>query len=783
MLDRARYLCQPLSEGLLVDLNFTDFILSRETIIAQQDYICGKVGAPTTIIQFFEDNGAWERIDSQVSAISLRTSCDLLRRCVNDDGKFCCECDAEHASIFHELNKDQIASNDLEARIKLVTATMYDKYTNAHHNLNPDYKHDHMFIAYNCPMFGYRELMFPIFYRDKVIAVFVVGQIKLEGNDKIINASKKNFFKTRTHLFNEYIHKCKEKRLCFDNPSDFTNKAISNYIIEHSRRGTSLKYPEVYKLKPGMQIPKIDDQLNNENYEKIISDICEWLNKLEDLLIIEMKKKYEYNIRSILIEEQSLFKIDFGDHDNALASPNDLWERMNQFAQNVKDKCLLEYLVVYGANSLFDKRKVFKLGIVAKSSSLVENNPPSSFSLTLAPVNSLMYEPTNSKITPGLFKALNPSYLVERDKMSIFYQPRKDISAASVMILIKFQDNSYKEAVEEVLLSGLQYFVTLISTSIAARFENIAQTHFEKSLRLYKHEMVNLVSGVSRAIDGYLGNPKLKEMDKAKIESVYLDSSSTLRMFEFLSENTGILVNELLPVNVRNVFIYKEQIHKWEIIKRIDAGDKGCDILYDKSDLSLKTDPRYLELVVYNLLTNAVKYSYDNTNIYIHCKKTENEKSYVLTVLSFSFPINDSENDKIFSMGYRSWYAKNYYPDGSGIGLWIVKVVMEHLGGDIQLCKSKLISNYNIPALYSYINNPTRYNINSTSFQKAKIEYNNLINENVDNEIGGIVNKIAWVVSNINTIRLARSQVEEELLNATYSTRFEVIFNEQNSIV
>jgi len=151
----------------------TESILSYETVIEQQDYISGKIRAPTTIIQFRKDkDGEWERIDSRVSAISLRASCDLLRRCVDNEGELCRRCDAEHAELFYQMNDDQLINGDLKMQINSKQETWNKTYNNMHHDPCINNKYGHIFLSYNCPMFGYRELMFPIFFEKMVIAVF-----------------------------------------------------------------------------------------------------------------------------------------------------------------------------------------------------------------------------------------------------------------------------------------------------------------------------------------------------------------------------------------------------------------------------------------------------------------------------------------------------------------------------------------------------------------------------------------------------------------------------------
>ena len=306
----------------------------------------------------------------------------------------------------------------------------------------------------------------------------------------------------------------------------------------------------------------------------------------------------------------------------------------------------------------------------------------------------------------------------------------------------------------------------------------------ESILRLYKHEMVNLSASLSRAINDYLGNPRLKDIDSRKIKNVYQDASSTLSMFEFLSKNIGILVDDPIPPNMKNVRFYHDLLYKWENIKRVDAREKGCEFVFQKSSVNIFTDPNYAELVVYNLLTNAVKYAYDNTKIYVHCEKIPENNQYVLSVTNFTFSISRKDASKIFEIGYRAEEARNNYPEGSGIGLWIVSKSMEQMGGKVVLCEPKLISNYNIPLLHAYINHSHYYDtlISNEVQKKIKDEHDRLAKTYCFCDFGYPQDALSWIVSDYNWSHPAKSKFLMELNEPTYVIKFEVYFDEENLI-
>jgi signal transduction histidine kinase len=752
-------------------------ILSRETVTAQQDNICGEIGAPTTIIQFrHDDDDDWERIDSQVSAITLRTSCDLLRRCINDQGKICRDCDKQHADIFYGINKNTRDPIELITRIDNKQEDWNETYQNPYHEPHIEYKNDRAFLSYNCPMFGYRELMFPVFFEEAVVAVFVIGQIKITDQEEVIKSSKENFFIRNPHIFDAYLEECKKRGYDTNEPEKYTIENIQDYILNRSKREIKPEFKEINSLKQGLQIPVVEDQLSRKQYEEMVEKVCNWLGKLEDQLGKEMRLKRENYARKVLAEALSAYHVHSANmgYSSSLIRKT-LWNPVQIFAETVAKQCSLKYIVVYGVRS--DNRKtVTSLTIVASSKTNPDTFVPESFSLQNLPDDSMMDKPLDSRIEPDLFNALNPIPDDKYNRLSIIFKPMKEIPAASVVILLKYFNDTLKKSIEDTLISSLQNLAALISSRLAVRFENVAQRSLKETLRLYKHEMVSLASGVSSAI-GYLDITKQREIDPQKQKDIHQDAISTLKMFEFLSKNIGILIDDPTPPEFSNVRIYHDLLYKWENIKRPDAREKGCDIKYQKSQLVIHTDPRYAEIVVYNLLTNAIKYAYDNTMIYMHCKKSPPQNNYVLSVTNFTFSIHESTHNKIFEMGYRSQKARRYNPEGSGIGLWIVRSAMDILEGEVQLCEPEWISDYNVPLLHAYVNYHDHYFDIEADFQKAEEEYNRLSNDYIINDFGEHQDKMSWIVSSHNWSLPAWSKVEDELHQATYKIKFEVNFN------
>ena len=108
---------------------------------------------------------------------------------------------------------------------------------------------------------------------------------------------------------------------------------------------------------------------------------------------------------------------------------------------------------------------------------------------------------------------------------------------------------------------------------------------------------------------------------------------------------------------------------------------EGQTILYphDIDDINLQFDEKILELVLSNLVHNAIKYSPENTQIDIQVNTKKNLLS--LKIVDQGIGIPKEEQKYIFDRYFRAGNA--LLTQGTGIGLNIAKRHLENLGGDI----------------------------------------------------------------------------------------------------
>lgn len=97
----------------------------------------------------------------------------------------------------------------------------------------------------------------------------------------------------------------------------------------------------------------------------------------------------------------------------------------------------------------------------------------------------------------------------------------------------------------------------------------------------------------------------------------------------------------------------------------------------------IKADTDLLEQAISNLLDNAVKYSFDATEIQIYGSL---QNGYLhISVLNEGLKISPSQVHQCAVRGWRSGDAKMVTGEGSGIGLWIVQGIMDAHRGKLDI--------------------------------------------------------------------------------------------------
>jgi signal transduction histidine kinase len=205
---------------------------------------------------------------------------------------------------------------------------------------------------------------------------------------------------------------------------------------------------------------------------------------------------------------------------------------------------------------------------------------------------------------------------------------------------------------------------------------------YQQAIQFVTHEMktpLTAIQGSSELIGRYnLTDDKRKQM----ASMINAESKRLARMIqtfldvERLSEGQMDLKREVFPVSgvIENCMLRIAPVAERKNIT-VHAGEIA--------DVSLTGDRELMEYAVYNLLTNAVKYSSAGTEVFV-AAVTRGDRLR-LSVQDQGMGLDEKELKSVFRKFYRTRRAEASGESGTGIGLSIVEQIVTHHGGRMEV--------------------------------------------------------------------------------------------------
>ena len=299
-------------------------------------------------------------------------------------------------------------------------------------------------------------------------------------------------------------------------------------------------------------------------------------------------------------------------------------------------------------------------------------------------------------------KAMHYSDLIHPDDISILeylYDSNyivEEIKYLTIRLLCK--DNTYKWI--ELSLKYVKDKNVFMSTGIdvTSRKEvEVEKKKLEEAIHLesirneffgnISHEFktpLNIILGIVQLID------KNIELDNITKENL-------IRHVDIMKQNSYRLlrlVNNLIDISRIDIGYYNLQPSNYNIVKVIEditlsiaeyVKHKKINLIFntDVEEITLACDPDKIERVILNLLSNAIKYTDDNGDIYVSLNKVNED--VVVSVKDSGVGIPNDKLELIFDRFGQANDILSRRCEGSGIGLSIVKSIVEMHGGKIEV--------------------------------------------------------------------------------------------------
>jgi len=225
----------------------------------------------------------------------------------------------------------------------------------------------------------------------------------------------------------------------------------------------------------------------------------------------------------------------------------------------------------------------------------------------------------------------------------------------------------------------------------------------EKEIDQAKSEFISLASHqlktpptiikllTERLLDGKMG--EFKEEQKEYLIDI---QSSNERMI--------YLINALLNVSRIELGVFYVKLSECDVCTITKSVVDELKIIIDKKKLDVKIissdkkimlmlDEPLFRMAINNLVMNSINYTKEKGKVTVECKKvregeilgerTLKEDCVVVSVSDSGYGIKKEDQDKIFTKFFRADNARESQTDGTGLGLYIVKSILENSGGSI----------------------------------------------------------------------------------------------------
>jgi PAS domain S-box-containing protein len=212
----------------------------------------------------------------------------------------------------------------------------------------------------------------------------------------------------------------------------------------------------------------------------------------------------------------------------------------------------------------------------------------------------------------------------------------------------------------------------------------------QKELERAKDKFISLVSHqlrtpltAMRLLTDMLSNGQVGELTNTQQEYISKIGTSTVRMIQLVGDILNVSQIERGRLKVVPVDTDISALIQWHIdeVKPL-AIEKDVRIAYSPATgiPAIAVDPILFSQIIHNLLTNAIRYTVKKGTV-ITVSFTKSKAGYTLCVKDQGIGVPAAAQSRVFSSFFRADNAVRVHGEGTGLGLYLIKLIMEATGG------------------------------------------------------------------------------------------------------
>ncbi|OIO46284.1 MAG: hypothetical protein AUJ31_02235 [Parcubacteria group bacterium CG1_02_39_15] len=225
----------------------------------------------------------------------------------------------------------------------------------------------------------------------------------------------------------------------------------------------------------------------------------------------------------------------------------------------------------------------------------------------------------------------------------------------------------------------------MVAASITRSFERLAEANRMKSefVSVVSHQLRSPLSNFRWAIE-LLMSGRIGQIEEKQLEYFKILKENSNRMKELVSDLLTVSRIETAELPTKKEECHLEDIIK-DFIKEFQpfATASNVEIAF-KPQLNLPkvlVDASQIKLVIENLLDNAIRYIKEPGKVEIRLERQNEQLYFEIKDTGVGIPKDDQKY--IFQKFFRSENIMRHQTQGTGLGLYIARAIIEKLGGKI----------------------------------------------------------------------------------------------------
>ncbi len=212
--------------------------------------------------------------------------------------------------------------------------------------------------------------------------------------------------------------------------------------------------------------------------------------------------------------------------------------------------------------------------------------------------------------------------------------------------------------------------------------EKLSDKMKSEFVTLAAHQLRTPTSAIKWSLQGLLQGDygELNEDQKSLLQEAYSTNDKVIELVRDLLDvaqiEEGKYLNRMALKDIEEVIKSLINSRKQEIL------NKKIHLKFENSEVpKIMLDTEKIKIAISNILDNALRYTQEGGEILIKLNKVE--KEIEIKVIDNGIGIPENEQARVFTKFYRGSNAIKRETEGTGLGLYIVKNIIEAHGGRV----------------------------------------------------------------------------------------------------